>query len=110
MSTYGMSACKKLVRDEIPEKIKRKGEPCSSYIADDDEYWERLKAKLLEEAQEAVQAENPVKMTEEIGDILEVIEAMLKFKKVPYSYAIQWKEEKAKELGRFNKKIILESK
>jgi predicted house-cleaning noncanonical NTP pyrophosphatase (MazG superfamily) len=104
-----MAGNKKLVRDKIPDKIKGKGEPCSSYIADDDEYWECLKAKLLEEAQEAVQAENPVKMAEEIADILEVIEAMLIFKKVPYSYAIQLKEEKVKERGKFSKKVILES-
>jgi len=94
----------KLVRDKIPEFIKSKGGSAITHIADDAEYWRKLKEKLQEEVDEFVEAEN----IEEMADILEVIDAIFNYKKFDNQELEKVKEAKANERGRFNDKIILE--
>jgi predicted house-cleaning noncanonical NTP pyrophosphatase (MazG superfamily) len=94
----------KLVRDKIPEIIKSKGEKIKIRIADDKEYWEELKKKLKEEVDEFISSEEP----EELADIYEVLHAIYDFKKIDKKFLAELREKKAKERGRFEKKIILE--
>ncbi len=94
----------KLVRDKIPEYIKSKGGNAITHIADDKEYWQKLKEKLQEEANEFF--EDPT--LEEMADILEVIEAICSYKKFDKQDLQKVKEEKAEKRGKFEKKIILE--
>lgn len=94
----------KLVRDKIPEIIKSKGEISVIHIADDIEYWQKLKEKLQEEVGEFVIDES----IEEIADILEVIDAIVDFKKFDKNNLQKVKENKAEKRGKFKNKIILE--
>jgi predicted house-cleaning noncanonical NTP pyrophosphatase (MazG superfamily) len=64
----------KLVRDKIPEIIKQRGDNLEgiTHIADEAEYWQKLKEKFQEELDEFMEAENK----EEIADIYEVIDSI----------------------------------
>ena len=58
----------KLVRDKIPQIIKDNGVTPVIHVADDSEYWERLKAKLQEEVDEVLE---DINVNEELADVLE---------------------------------------
>ena len=62
----------KLVRDKIPQIIEDGGGTCKVYVATGEDYRNRLKDKLIEEAQEFF--ENPC--VEELADGQEVIDAL----------------------------------
>ncbi|MDD4531540.1 MAG: nucleoside triphosphate pyrophosphohydrolase [Candidatus Pacebacteria bacterium] len=94
----------KLVRDRIPEIIKSKGSLPITHIADDKEYWQKLKEKLQEEVNEFIQDEN----AEEMADILEVIDAIINFKNFSKEELEAIKNKKAEERGKFKDKIILD--
>lgn len=94
----------KLVRDKIPEYIRKKGGHPITHVADKKEYWRKLKEKLLEEAREFQQKEN----TEELADILEVVDAIIRYKGFKQGEINKLKRKKAKERGRFEHKIILD--
>jgi len=94
----------KLVRDKIPEHIKSRGGTPVIHIADDLEYWAKLKAKLLEEFQEFSESET----IEEMADIREVLEAICDFKGFDRQELESVRAKKALERGAFKKKIILE--
>lgn len=94
----------KLVRDKIPEIIKSKGGVAITHIADNAEYWQKLKEKLQEEVNEFIEAEN----IEEMADILEVVDAIFNYKKFDKQELEKVKEKKAGERGKFDDKIILE--
>jgi len=94
----------KLVRDRIPERIKAKGEPVSFHVADEKEYWEKLKLKLAEEVAEFAANES----LEEIADLYEVIDAIIVHKKFDRNEIADVKMKKATERGRFDDRIILE--
>ena len=94
----------KLVRDRIPEIIKSNGGVPITHIADDKEYWQKLREKLQEEVNEFMQDEN----AEEMADILEVIDAIINFKNFNKEELEIIKNKKAEERGKFRDKIILD--
>lgn len=94
----------KLVRDKIPEVIRRDGGSVSAHKAMDFEYWPKLKEKLLEEVGEFNRDETP----EELADILEVLDAIMKYKNFSADQIRRIKEEKAEVRGRFEDRIILD--
>jgi len=99
-----MTKYNKLVRDRIPEIIKSKGGVPVTHFANDAEYWHKLKEKLQEETDEFMKAEN----IEEMADILEVIDAILDYKKFDKDELQKVKNNKSEERGKFKDKIVLD--
>lgn len=95
----------KLVRDKIPEIIKKSNKTPKIHIANNDEYWKELKNKLLEEVNEFLEDNN----SEELADIQEVLHAIYDFKGFSKEEIDLIRSKKEKERGRFKNKIILES-
>jgi len=81
-----------------------KWEIANTYIADDNEYWERLKDKLIEEVQEVIETN----ITEELADLLEVVHAICKYRWISLEEVENIRQEKKNKRGGFEKKIILE--
>ena len=95
----------KLVRDRIPEEInKEPGKKCKYRILNDEEYLKELNKKIIEEANEFVE-ENSI---EELGDLMEVINAIMNIKGYNIEEVNQVMRDKENRKGAFNKKIYLE--
>lgn len=94
----------KLVRDKIPEIIRKHGDVPITHIADEAEYWQKLKEKLLEEVREFQEAEN----MDELADILEVLDAIIDLKKFNREEIQRIKVKKAEDRGAFKDRIILD--
>ena len=95
----------KLVRDKIPENIDREqGRKCKYRILDDTEYLKELNRKVLEEANEFIE-ENSI---EELGDLIEVINAIMKLKGYNMKEVEKVMKSKEYKKGAFNNKIFLE--
>lgn len=93
-----------LVRDRIPEIIERSGAKYKIHVADDDEYWDKLKKKIGEEINEFLK--DPC--IEELADILEVLYAIADFKFEGKKELERIRAKKFEERGGFKKKLILE--
>jgi predicted house-cleaning noncanonical NTP pyrophosphatase (MazG superfamily) len=93
----------KLVRDKIPEIIKKSGYKPIIYIADDEEYIKRLYDKLIEEIEEFKENPSP----EELADILEVCDAIMVYFGISSDDVKEIKNKKFEERGGFSNKIIL---
>ncbi|MDQ7009994.1 MAG: nucleoside triphosphate pyrophosphohydrolase [Candidatus Gracilibacteria bacterium] len=79
-----------MVRDNIPKIIENNGVKPDYYIADNNEYKDELFKKLLEEAKEVIEEKNNSKnLKEELGDLLEVFESILKLENIDISEIIK---------------------
>lgn len=94
----------KLIRDKIPQILEDKGVKYTTHVAKDLEYWESLVKKLQEEVDEFKDENN----TEELADILEVIQAICEYKNFSLDELEKERQVKKEKRGGFTKRIILE--
>ena len=94
----------KLVRDRIPEIIRKGGNECRTRILSQEEYLACLEQKLSEELNEYLQSGQ----LEELADLLEVMKALAVAKGSSWEDLETIRREKEEKRGGFLEKILLE--
>ena len=100
----------KLVRDKIPQIIKENRQIPTVRKLDEEDFVNELLRKLEEEIQEVIGARNDKKeLMMEIGDVYEVIDAIIDLYKLDKNLILELQRKKKQERGGFEEKIYLES-
>ena len=99
-----MKIYNKLVRDKIPTIIRENNQIPSIKIANNEEYFTTLKAKLEEEVSEYLESHD----SEELADIMEVVHALAEHNGISIEEIEKIRQNKKQERGGFSQKIILE--
>ncbi len=97
----------KLVRDKIPEIIEAKGIKVSTKILSNEEYIKELKTKCLEEVDEYMTAKTDQEAKEELADIIEVLNAIVKTHESSMEEIESIRLQKKQERGGFQERIFL---
>ena len=103
MECCDMKQYHKLVRDQIPEIIKADGKICICETLSDKDYIYLLDQKLNEELAEYQES----KSLEELADLMEVMQAVVKARGWALEDLERVRADKAAKRGRFEKRIVL---
>lgn len=93
----------KLVRDRVPELIRESGREPIISVLDEENYIKALHNKLIEEANELLESQNP----EELCDIIEVAYAMGEALGVARDELDKARRDKALARGAFKDRLYL---
>jgi len=97
----------KLVRDKIPELIKKSGAKVSQKKLSEASYLNELKRKLIEEGEELSLAKKREAILDELADIQEIIDSLL----ITFNYKLKdlknIQAQKNKRNGAFQNKIYI---
>ena len=96
----------KLVRDRIPEIIRKSGLECQTVTLSEIEYRQALRQKLIEKVQEAATANN-ADLVIEIADLLEVVDALLKSYGISHHQVGLEQDKKRANKGDFENQTML---
>ncbi|MBY0210641.1 MULTISPECIES: nucleoside triphosphate pyrophosphohydrolase [Priestia] len=102
-----MPSYNKLVRDKILEIIKAEGLSYNAKILSSEELLVEVKAKMIEEANEFMEAVEKKEAVEELADILELIHASLGAYGLDFEELEAIRKEKKEKRGGFDKAIYL---
>ncbi len=97
----------KLVRDGIPRIIEAGGGQPVTRVLDQAGYLAALRAKLIEEAEEA-QAAADGQFRSELADVLEVLQALAAAQGLSWEDVVAEAARKRDERGGFDQRIFLE--
>lgn len=93
----------KLIRDKIPEIMKKSKQEFEIFIASKEEY----RDKLLEKVKEELEEFKKTPCEEEMADLLEVLENLMEEFELKYEDVLKVKQEKMLKRGSFKNKLIL---
>lgn len=98
----------KLIRDKIPELMKKDGEKREIRVCDDKaELIGFVSKKILEEAREVTEALKRDHILEELGDLLEIMEKYGELHDITLIEIFQAAESKSERAGYFEEGYIL---
>jgi predicted house-cleaning noncanonical NTP pyrophosphatase (MazG superfamily) len=93
----------KLIRDNIPEIIKKDGKECNIRVLNDEEYFIELNKKLDEEIKEYKEEYS----IEELADVQEIINAIVRTKGYSLESFNKIRIDKKRKNGGFVQKLFL---
>lgn len=97
----------KLVRDQVPELIRERGERVTTARLNEEAIIRALRQKLVEEAYEVLDAKDLESVLVEIADIREVVDSLIQHLKASDRDVAEQQTEKRSKLGGFNGGIVL---
>lgn len=101
---------KKLIRDRIPEKIISNGGTPITRVLNDEEFLSELVAKIHEETEEIEEVMmDRAKIVEELADLQEIIDTILKYHNITNEDLNAAKNAKREKRGGFEKRLYLEN-
>ena len=98
----------KLIRNKIPEIIKKDNAIPKISILNDEQFAIALKEKLVEEAKELLEAKTSEEILNELSDVLELVESITTNNKLTITEVEKQKLVKKEKRGGFEKKLFLE--
>jgi predicted house-cleaning noncanonical NTP pyrophosphatase (MazG superfamily) len=100
----------KLVRNNVIDDIESQGRKPNTSTLDDDRFQTEIFNKLADESKEVIESQNNSQhLSEEIADVYEVLDSIIKFKKLNPDAIKKLQNDKRDKWGNFDKKIWLES-
>ncbi|MCY7394234.1 MAG: nucleoside triphosphate pyrophosphohydrolase [Leptolyngbyaceae cyanobacterium CAN_BIN12] len=96
----------KLIRDRIPDIIQAAGRECAIETMEAEEFHQALRAKLVEEAQEAAAADS-TELIAELADLCEVMDTLMAVYGIDREAVLAEQKRKQIERGGFSRRIQL---
>jgi predicted house-cleaning noncanonical NTP pyrophosphatase (MazG superfamily) len=97
----------KLIRDNIPSIIEKEGKLHNTIVLDQESFLIELRKKLIEEANELNAALSKSDILNELADIEEIIETLMREYDISYAELQSKKLDKKLKNGGFDKKLFL---
>jgi len=97
----------KLIRDNIPEIIKKDKAIPKTFILNDKQFALALKKKLVEEAKKLLKAKTQEEILDELSDVLQLVESIAQNNQMTIKKIEKQKEVKKIKKGGFEKRIFL---
>ena len=104
-----MKVYNKLIRDRIPEIIKKDGNTADIIILSDEAFKQAIKEKLIEEATEVCNAQNRDDILSELADLQEVMDTIKQLYNINTLEVNTIQAVKALQRGKFEKRLYLKS-